>query len=72
MNRSANNNSSSSSGGIGVLGLLQVAFIILKICEVGKIATWSWWLVFLPTWIGIGLVIFVIILAILFANWVNK
>lgn len=43
---------SNSSGGIGLLGLLQVALIVLKLCDVIK---GSWLLVFIPTWIGIGL-----------------
>lgn len=47
-------------GGIGFLGLLQIAFIVLKLCRVIK---WSWWLVFIPTWISIfGFVILLIIL----------
>lgn len=37
----------------GILGILLVAFIILK--AVGLIA-WSWWLVLLPLWIWIVLV----------------
>lgn len=41
--------SSSSSSGIGFFGLLQVAFIVLKLCNV---ITWSWWIVMLPAMIG--------------------
>lgn len=41
--------SSGSSGGIGVFGLLGVAFVVLKLT--GYIA-WSWWLVTLPFWGG--------------------
>lgn len=50
--------------GINFTELLQVAFIVLKLC---KIINWSWWWVLSPTLIGlgIGLIIF-IILAILF------
>lgn len=44
---------SNSSGGIGFLGLLQIALIVLKLCDVIK---GSWLLVFIPTWIGIGLI----------------
>jgi len=43
-------NSSSSSSGIGVFGLLGVAFVVLKLT--GHI-TWSWWLVTLPSWGGV-------------------
>ena len=42
------NTSSSSSGGIGFLGLLTVAFIVMKLCNV---ITWSWWWVLSPVWI---------------------
>lgn len=37
--------SSSSSGGIGFVGLLQVVFITLKLCNVIQ---WSWFYVLLP------------------------
>jgi hypothetical protein len=37
--------SSASSGGIGFLGLLTIVFVTLKL--LGKI-DWSWWLVLLP------------------------
>ena len=36
----------SSSSGIGILGVLQIIFIVLKLCGV---IDWSWWLVFIPT-----------------------
>ena len=47
---------SSNSGGIGFTGLLQVAFIILKLCHV---IDWSWWWVLAPTWISILLVVII-------------
>ena len=40
-------------GGIGVTGLLQVAFIVLKLC---KVINWSWWWVLAPTWIDLSIV----------------
>ena len=51
-------NSSSSSSGIGVIGLLGIVFVVLKL--IGKI-TWSWWLVTLPFWGGIALVLFILL-----------
>ena len=57
--------SSSASGGIGFTGLLQVAFIVLKLC---KVINWSWLWVLAPTWISIILVI----LYILFLCWLFK
>jgi hypothetical protein len=39
---------SGPASGIGVLGLLGVAFIVLKLIN---IIDWSWWYVTLPFWI---------------------
>lgn len=55
----AESSSSSSSGGIGVFGLLGVAFVILKLCHV---INWSWWWVLAPFWGGLAL--FLLILAV--------
>ena len=57
------NENSSSSGGVGVLGLLGVAFVVLKLT--GYI-TWSWWLVTLPFWGGIVFFVVVFILAAIY------
>lgn len=51
------------NGGISTLGLLGVAFVILKLCG---IITWSWWLVTLPFWGGIALVLIILIIALIF------
>ncbi len=50
---------SSTSGGVGVTGLLLVAFIVLKLCNV---IAWSWWWVLCPMWIplAIALIAFII------------
>ena len=53
------NSSSTTSGGTGFFGLLQVAFIVLKLC---KVINWSWWLVLLPLWIELGLVAIILII----------
>jgi len=55
---------SSSSGGIGVFGLLGVAFVVLKLT--GYI-DWSWWYVTLPFWGGAAFVLGVLLIALLFA-----
>jgi hypothetical protein len=56
--------SSSSSAGIGLPGLLTVAFIVLKLTDV---IDWSWWWVLSPLWIPV-----VILLAILLVVGVAK
>lgn len=58
----ANNNSSSSSGGIGFVGLLTIAFIVLKLTHVIK---WSWWWVLSPIWISAIITAVVLIIALL-------
>ena len=54
-----NNNNSTSYTGLSFLDVLLVVFIALKIA---KVISWSWWLVFLPLWIQIGLVIIMMII----------
>lgn len=55
-------NKTTASGGIGFIGLLTIAFIVLKL--VGVI-TWSWVWVLSPLWISavIYVVIFVAVVA---------
>lgn len=55
-------NQKQSSGGITFMGLLQIAFIVLKLCGIIK---WSWLWVLSPMWIG-TLVVLLIFLVILF------
>lgn len=57
-------NSSSSSSGIGVLGLLGVAFVVLKLTGV---IDWSWWLVTLPFYGGVAVVVALALIAIFLA-----
>lgn len=52
----------SASGGITFMGLLQVAFIILKLCGV---IDWSWIWVLCPMWIS-TIVLLIIFLVLLF------
>lgn len=55
---SNNNNSSSTSSGIGVAGLLGVAFVVLKLTGV---IDWSWWWVTAPFWIAIPVIVAILI-----------
>jgi len=49
----------SNSGGIGLSGLLTVAFVVLKLC---KVISWSWWWVLAPTWITALVVVGLLVL----------
>lgn len=58
----SNSNNTNSSDGIGFVGLLTIAFIVLKLTNV---IAWTWLWVLSPIWISIALLI--IVLAIIFA-----
>lgn len=49
--------SKNSSGGVGFFGLLGIVFIALKL--MGYI-NWSWWLVTLPLWGGLALLLVIV------------
>lgn len=51
--------SQSSGGGIGFLGLLTLLFIALKLTET---VSWSWWLVLLPLYGPLAVVLVGIVL----------
>ena len=48
------NSSSSSNGGLSFSGALQIVFIVLKLC---KVINWSWWVVLIPIWIDLVIII---------------
>lgn len=56
-----NNQETSSRGGVSSIGLLGVAFVILKLTHV---ITWSWWLVTLPFWGGLAALLFIFLIAL--------
>jgi hypothetical protein len=47
-----------------IVGLLQVAFIILKLC---RVIAWRWVWVLAPTWIGVALAIVIFLIIVLAA-----
>ncbi|WP_285401018.1 hypothetical protein [Luteibacter sp. ME-Dv--P-043b] len=54
---------------LGLPTILTVVFAVLKLCSV---IAWSWWLVFLPLFLGLGFTIFVVVLvvmAVAFSDW---
>jgi hypothetical protein len=53
------------SGGIGLPGLLTVAFIVLKLAGV---ISWSWLWVLSPIWIPLSICLAVIVFALIMAK----
>lgn len=49
--------------GPGILGLLGVAFVVLKLVSV---INWSWWWVLAPFWIPLALTAIILIIGIVF------
>lgn len=62
---SSNNNS--SGAGIGFLGLLTIAFIVLKLT---KYIAWSWWWVLAPLWMPLALVLLIVVIVGLCKLWI--
>lgn len=62
-------NNNKSSGGIGILGVLQIVFIVLKL--IGTI-DWSWGLVLIPTWIGLACFVIGLIVIICCKVYINS
>ncbi len=58
-----------SKGGIGFAGLLTIAFIVLKLCNV---INWSWWWVLSPVWITAAIAVLTILITITIAVCKDK
>ncbi len=50
-----------SGGGVGLGGLLFVAFLVMKLCGV---INWSWWWVCAPLWLPLAIVLGVIVVIV--------
>lgn len=62
-------NSNTSTGGISLLGLLTVAFIVLKLC---KVISWSWLWVLAPIWIPLAIALSILLITWIVTGIVNK
>ena len=54
-------NGNNKSVGLGVIDIVQIVFIILKLC---KLINWSWWIVLIPFWITLIMFIGILIYAV--------
>jgi hypothetical protein len=45
---------------VGLGGLVFLVFLFLKLAGIGAVASWSWWWVTCPLWIGIAVWLFVV------------
>lgn len=58
-----NNNTTTAS--FPILGVLGIAFIVMKLGGWGAVATWSWWWVLAPFWIPFLVLIVIIVIALI-------
>lgn len=54
-----------SGGGVGLGGLLFVAFLVMKLCGV---ISWSWWWVCAPLWIPVAVLFGIVIIMVIIAG----
>ena len=61
------------TGGTSIVGLLGIAFVVLKLC---KVITWSWWWVTAPFWLPasafIAFGLFCLFMALISGQLFNK
>jgi hypothetical protein len=53
---------------VSLCSLVFVVFLILKLAEVGQVATWSWWWVTSPLWLPAVIILPLAFLAYLFST----
>lgn len=58
-----------TSGGIGLLGMVFIVFLVLKLCNV---ITWSWWWVCLPLYGPLAITIPILLLIALVMVFAKK
>ena len=62
-------NNNYTTGGVTAIDVLQIVFIVLKLCGVIK---WSWWLVLMPLWISLGIGVILFIILVIYGIWLKK
>lgn len=60
-------NKQTGSAGFPILSILFLIFLTLKLAGIGTVATWSWWAVTSPLWVG-ALFIFTLCLFVFWAE----
>lgn len=63
------NQSTSVRGGVGFIGMLTIAFVVLKLCNVIQ---WSWLWVLAPLWISFLLTIIVLVIILIGLIWLHS
>ena len=59
-------NSQERNTGVSTLGVLQIVFIVLKLCN---LINWRWAVVLIPTWISLGIFVILLLCAVVTLLW---
>ena len=51
-----------AKGGVGILTVMQIVFIILKLCN---LIDWAWPIVLIPLWIQFGIIFILLVVLVL-------
>lgn len=62
---------SAKSTGLSCLGVVGVIFVVLKLLAVPPVASWSWFWVLCPFWIGLALDIVLVLLGLILV-WLSS
>lgn len=62
INKEKLSNSANNSGTISFLNIILAVFVALKFAGV---INWSWWLVLVPLWIELGLILLIILIILI-------
>ena len=63
------NEDKTNNSGIGFVGLLQIVFIVLKLC---KVINWKWIFVLMPLWLSTIIYLIVVVIALIIVYLKNK
>jgi succinate dehydrogenase hydrophobic anchor subunit len=55
-------NKQMASSGIGLSTIVFLIFLVMKLAEIGVVATWSWWWVCSPLWIPVLMALGVVVI----------
>lgn len=58
----------SGSTGVGVLGVTQIVLIILKLTG---LIMWPWWIILIPLWVSLGLMVLAVIVLIALMSYLK-
>lgn len=55
-----------SKTGLGLGTILFLIFLVMKLAQIGLVASWSWWWVTAPLWIPISIIGGILLIAFVF------